>query len=430
MRIDVQHALQRSDAEALDAQDPLAGFRASFHIPRRSDGHEAVYLCGHSLGLAPKRALQIVNEELDVWSRYGVDGHFDAERPWVSYHEQVTRGLALLTGAQPIEVVAMNSLTVNLHLMLASFYRPRGERRKILLESYAFSSDRYAIESQLRFHGLDPAADLLLAMPRDGEEALRIEDICEQIDQAGTTLATVLLPGVQYLTGQRLDLHEIARAAHAAGSTVGFDLAHAIGNTPLELHDCNADFAVWCSYKYLNGGPGAIGGAFVHERHAHSDLPRFAGWWGHDKQSRFAMPPGFVALPGAEGWQLSNPPVLATAPLLASLALFEQAGLASLRTKSEGLTDYLEVLLQRKAGDGLTILTPSNPHARGCQLSVRLHRSADAARVIHAELTDLGFICDWREPDVIRVAPVPLYNTFVDVWEFADALSSLLRTTQ
>jgi kynureninase len=420
--------LQRSDAQALDARDALQDFRASFHIPRRSDGAEAVYLCGHSLGLAPKRAVQIVNEEMDVWARHGVDGHFDAERPWLSYHEQATRGLALLTGANAIEVVAMNSLTVNLHLLLMSFYRPQGTRRKILMESYAFSSDRYAIESQLRIHDLEPNDALILASPRNGEDALRTEDVCSLIRDAGSTLATVLLPGVQYLTGQRLDLAAITRCGHEVGSHVGFDLAHAIGNTPLQLHDWNVDFAVWCSYKYLNSGPGAIGGAFVHERHATSKLPRLAGWWGHDKQSRFAMPPAFVPLPGAEGWQISNPPILATAPLLASLALFEQAGFDRLRAKSEALTNQLETLLRATANDDLTILTPSDPAARGCQLSVRLKRSASAARAIHAELTDLGFICDWREPDVIRVAPVPLYNTFLEVWEFVDALSSLLKS--
>jgi kynureninase len=420
--------LQRADAQALDAQDELAGFRASFHIPRRSDGAEAVYLCGHSLGLAPKRAVQIVNEEMDVWARQGVDGHFGAERPWLSYHEQAMDGLALLTGAKPVEVVAMNSLTINLHLLLTSFYRPQATRRKILMESYAFSSDRYAIESQLRIHDLDPSDALVLASPRKGEDALRTEDICALIRDAGSTLATILLPGVQYLTGQRLDIAAIADCGHEVGSSVGFDLAHAIGNVPLQLHDWDVDFAVWCSYKYLNSGPGAIGGAFVHERHATSDLPRLAGWWGHDKQSRFAMPPGFVPLAGAEGWQISNPPILATAPLLASLAVFEQAGFDRLRTKSEALTNYLEALLLAKARDDLTILTPSEPAARGCQLSVRLQRSATAARAIHAELTDLGFICDWREPDVIRVAPVPLYNTFVEVWEFVDALSSLLKS--
>lgn len=420
--------LLRSDAAALDAQDTLAALRAAFHIPRRNDGSEAVYLCGHSLGLAPKRTLQIVNEEMDVWARHGVDGHFASERPWVSYHERATAGLAALTGAQPIEVVAMNSLTVNLHLLLMSFYRPQGRRRKILMESYAFSSDRYAIESQLRLHDLDPSDALVLVTPRENEATLRTEDICSLIEHSGAELATVLLPGVQYLTGQLLDMKTITTAAHRVGSTIGFDLAHAIANAPLALHDWDVDFAVWCSYKYLNSGPGAIGGAFVHERHARAELPRLAGWWGHDKESRFAMPPGFVPLAGAEGWQISNPPILAMAPLLASLALFEQAGFAHLRAKSEALTSYLEALLHAKAANGLSILTPSDPTARGCQLSLRLNCTAAAARTIHAELTDLGFICDWREPDVIRVAPVPLYNTFIEVWEFADALSSLMNT--
>jgi kynureninase len=420
----------RSEAQALDARDALGRLRGSFHIPRRSDGSEAVYLCGHSLGLAPKRALQIVNEELDAWARLGVDGHFASERPWLSYHEHAAEGLARLVGAQPIEVVAMNSLTVNLHLLLTSFYRPQGTRRKLLMESNAFASDRYAIESQLRWHGLEPSDALLLASPRGGESIVRTEDLCAMIERAGPDLATALLPGVQYLTGQRFDLQAITRAAHAVGSTAGFDLAHAIGNTPLALHDWDVDFAVWCSYKYLNSGPGAIGGAYVHERHAHSNRLRLAGWWGHDKSSRFAMPPAFVALPGAEGWQISNPPIFATAPLLASLALFDEAGYARLRDKSVALTGYLEQLLRTQVREGLTILTPSDPHARGCQLSLRLDRPAHAARTIHAELADLGFICDWREPDVIRVAPVPFYNSFVEAWDFADALSSLIRSSR
>lgn len=422
-------ALLRSDALARDARDALARFRASFHVPRRSDGAELVYLCGHSLGLAPKAAQQLVDEELNVWARYGVDGHFAAERPWLSYHEHATQGLARLTGAQPIEVVAMNSLTVNLHLLLTSFYLPRGSRRILLMESNAFASDRYAIESQLRLRGLHSNDALLIASPREGESTLRTEDICRLIEQTGHELATVLLPGVQYLTGQRLDLPAITHAAHAVGATAGFDLAHAIGNTPLDLHAWDVDFAAWCSYKYLNGGPGAIGGAFVHERHAHSDVPRLAGWWGHDKNSRFAMPPTFSALPGAEGWQVSNPPILAMAPLLASLAVFEEAGFARLREKSIALTGYLERQLLEKSRNDLTILTPSDPNARGCQLSLRLNRPAHAARAIHAELADLGFICDWREPDVIRAAPVPLYNSFADVWDFAEALSSLLEST-
>ncbi len=419
--------LTRDDAVALDAQDALRSLRAAFHIPRRENGTEAVYLCGHSLGLAPKRALAIVNEELDAWAQRGVEGHFTGQRPWLSYHEQVTRGLATLAGALPIEVVAMNSLTVNLHLLLTSFYRPSGRRRKILLESHAFSSDRYAIESQVRLHGLDPSDAVVIVSPRDGEDVLRTEDICAAIENTGDALATVLLPGVQYLTGQRLDMETITRSAHSVGSTVGFDLAHAMGNTPLALHDWNVDFAVWCSYKYLNSGPGAIGGAFVHERHAHSPIPRLAGWWGHDKQSRFAMPPTFHALPGAEGWQISNPPIFSLAPLIASLALFEQAGFDRLRAKSQALTNYLECALLARAADAVQILTPRDPQWRGCQLSIRLRRPRETARAIHDELTKRGFVCDWREPDVIRVAPVPLYNTFLEVWEFVDALSVLLE---
>jgi kynureninase len=419
--------LTRTDALALDAQDALAPLRAAFHVPRREDGSEAVYLCGHSLGLAPKRALEIVDEELTAWAQRGVEGHFTGERPWVSYHEHATRGLAALAGAQPIEVVAMNTLTVNLHLLLMSFYRPNARRRKILLESHAFSSDRYAIESQVRLHGLDPSDAVVLVAPRDGEDLLRTDDICAAIEKTGDELATVLLPGVQYLTGQRLDLDTITRCAHGVGSTAGFDLAHAIGNTPLALHDWNVDFAVWCSYKYLNSGPGAIGGAFVHARHAYAQLPRLAGWWGHDKRSRFAMPPAFHALPGAEGWQISNPPIFSLAPLLASLELFEQAGLDRLRAKSQALTNYLESLLLARAADAAQILTPRDPQWRGCQLSIRLRRPTTVARAIHDELTKRGFVCDWREPDVIRVAPVPLYNKFVEVWEFVDALSALLE---
>lgn len=420
--------LLRADAVALDAQDPLAGLRASFHIPRRNDGSEVVYLCGHSLGLAPKHATRIVSEELAAWASHGVEGHFASQRPWVSYHEHVTGGLARLAGAKPIEVVAMNTLTVNLHLMLVSFYRPAGRRRKILMESHAFSSDRYAIESQLRIHDIAPDDALIVISPRPHETLLRTEDICARIEHAGDELATVMLPGVQYLTGQRFDLPAIVQAAHQIGATVGFDLAHAIGNVPLELHAWNVDFAVWCGYKYLNGGPGAIGGAFVHERHAHADLPRLAGWWGHDKRSRFAMPPTFAPLAGAEGWQISNPPILSLAPLLASLALFETAGLERLRNKSLALTSYLEALLRATAGDRLSILTPQDPAARGCQLSLRLDCDADTARNVHSQLTELGFVCDWREPDVIRVAPVPLYNTFVEVWTFVDVLSALIKS--
>ena len=412
----------RAAAERLDACDPLASLRNEFHIPQRADGSPVVYLCGHSLGLAPKDAARIVNEELASWAQRGVEGHFDSKRPWLPYHEEFSGSLARLAGALPDEVVAMNSLTVNLHLMLTSFYRPTPQRHKILIEKHAFPSDRYAVVSQIQQHGFDPATALLEVAVRPGEETLRTQDICELIEREGAQIATLMLPGVQYLSGECFDMQAIAACALRQGCRVGFDLAHAIGNVPLRLHDWNADFAVWCSYKYLNGAPGAIGGCFVHERHARAfDLPRHAGWWGHDKASRFAMPEAFSPLPGAQGWQLSNPPILAAAPLLASLQLFDRAGIDSLRRKSIALTGYLESLLHQLQ-DSVTILTPSNPAARGAQLSLRLRRSPAQARLIHTALTQQGYVCDWREPDVIRLAPVPMYNTFVEVWEFAKAL--------
>lgn len=421
----------RAAAEHLDATDSLAALRADFYIPARKNGSPSVYFCGHSLGLASKSATRIVDEELAAWARYGVEGHFDSARPWVSYHEQLSAGLARLTGAAAQEVVAMNSLTVNLHLMLVSFYRPTRERHKLLIEKRAFSSDRYAAISQIRQRGFDPAGSLLEIEPRPGESSIRTADVCERIEREGGSIATVLLPGVQYLNGQCFDMASIAACARAQGCSVGFDLAHAIGNVPLALHDWNADFAVWCSYKYLNAGPGAIGGCFVHERHARElELPRLAGWWGHDKVSRFDMPEEFQALPGAEGWQISNPSILSAAPLLASLAKFDSAGMQRLRAKSVQLTGYLESLLDARLRNSLTILTPRDPAARGCQLSLRLHRSPAAARDVHSALTREGYICDWREPDVIRVAPVPLYNTFTEVWEFVAALTRALHATE
>lgn len=423
------YAADRATAERLDAGDPLAAFRADFQLPVRKDGSTSVYFCGHSLGLAPQNTLRIVNEELDVWARLGVDGHFAAARPWLSYHEHLSDSLARLAGASPLEVVAMNSLTVNLHLMLASFYRPTRERHKILIEKRAFSSDRYAVASQIHLHGFDPAISLTEIGPREHETAIRTGDICELIEREGSTMATVMLPGVQYLSGQCFDMAAITACAQRQGCKVGFDLAHAIGNVPLALHDWNADFAVWCSYKYLNSGPGAIGGCFVHERHARTfDLPRLAGWWGHDKTSRFNMPESFRVLAGAEGWQISNPSILSAAPLLASLELFDSAGIDRLREKSVALTGYLESLLNARLRNSLTILTPAEPAARGCQLSLRLHRSPAEARAVHATLTERGYICDRREPDVIRLAPVPLYNRFAEVWAFVEALEKALST--
>jgi kynureninase len=420
------NASQRATAEALDASDPLASLRSEFHIPRRADGSPVVYLCGHSLGLAPKDAARIVNEELASWAQRGVDGHFDSQRPWLPYHEQFSGGLARLTGALPDEVVAMNSLTVNLHLMLASFYRPTPQRHKILIEKRAFPSDRYAVVSQIQQHGFDPTTSLIEAVARPGEASIRTQDLCELIEREGAQIATVMLPGVQYLSGETFDMEAIARCALRQGCRVGFDLAHAIGNIPLRLHDWNADFAVWCSYKYLNGAPGAIGGCFVHERHEQAfDLPRDAGWWGHDKATRFDMPESFLPLPGAQGWQLSNPPILSAAPLLASLQLFDRAGMEALRRKSIALTGYFESLL-RELQDYVTVLTPANPAARGAQLSLRLNRSPTEARQVHTTLTHRGYICDWREPDVIRAAPVPMYNTFVEVWQFVEELKRAL----
>jgi len=423
-----QFQLERGAAEQLDASDVLAPLRAEFLIPPRPDGSPSHYFCGHSLGLASRQATILVNEELQAWARLAVDGHFDSARPWLSYHERFADGLADLAGALPQEVVAMNSLSVNLHLMLISFYRPSRERYKLLIEQNAFSSDRYAAAAQIRQRGLDPATALLEIAPRPGETAIRTDDVCELLEREGSSIATVLLPGVQYLSGQCFDMARLTACARAHGCHVGFDLAHAIGNVPLSLHDWQADFAVWCSYKYLNGGPGALGGCFVHERHARSfDLPRLAGWWGHDKTSRFGMPQTFQPLPGAEGWQVSNPPILAAAPLLASLDCFGRAGLQRLRDKSVALTGYLETLLRARLPDSVTIITPADPAARGCQLSLRLHRPPDQARHIHATLTRGGYICDWREPDVIRVAPVPLYNTFVEVWDLVAALHQALQ---
>lgn len=414
------------EARDLDANDPLASLRSEFHIPLRPDGSAAIYFCGHSLGLAPKNAGKLLNEELHTWATRGVEGHFAGTRPWLAYHELLNASLAQLAGAQPIEVVAMNSLTVNLHLMLASFYRPQVARRRILIERGAFSTDRYAIVSQLQLHGFT-ADDLIEIGPRSGESTIRTQDICELITREGATIATVMLGGVQYLTGQCFDMAAITEAGHRAGCLVGFNLAHAIGNVPLRLHDWQVDFAVWCSYKYLNGGPGALGGCFVHEQHAHrSDLPRLAGWWGHDKHSRFSMPHAFQRLPGAEGWQLSNPPIFAAAPLLASLQIFERAGFDALRTKSVALTAYLHTQLQSSLSRELTIMTPNSTAARGAQLSLRLHRNTAQAKHIHERLNERGIFCDWREPDVIRVAPVPLYNSFCEVDAFVAALGELL----
>jgi len=419
--------LNRATAQALDIADPLARLRSKFHIPITTSDNPQIYLCGHSLGLQPKSAAGLLNEELLVWQTQAVEGHTNSHRPWLSYHEQLTPGLAELCGALPLEVVAMNSLSVNLHLLLLSFYRPTAQRHKILIEASAFPSDRYAVVSQLELHGHDAAQSLMQIAPRPGEHLLRTEDVVSLLERDGQQIATVLLPGVQYLSGQLLDMQAITRTARQQGCMVGFDLAHAIGNVPLRLHEWDIDFAVWCSYKYLNSGPGSIGGAFIHERHAHNaQLPRLAGWWGHDKTTRFAMPERFTPLPGAEGWQLSNPPIFACAPLLASLQIFQDAGMQALRNKSLQLTAYLQHLLLGLLSEHIELITPTDPHARGCQLSLRLRVSVERARQIHQQLQTMGVICDWREPNVIRVTPTPLYNRYIDAWQFVSALQSLL----
>ncbi len=403
-------------ARALDAADPLAGFRARFRLPEAADGTPALYLCSNSLGLMPVDAGARIAEVLDSWARQGGGGHEAGKAPWLTFHEQFAEPLAHLVGSASGEVVAMNTLTVNLHLLLVSFYAPTTTRHRILIERAAFPSDRYAVASQLAFHGRRPEESLIEIGPRPEEEVLRTEDVIAAIERAGPTLALVLLPGVQYLTGQLLDIEAISRCARAAGACVGWDLAHAIGNVPLALHDSGADFAVWCSYKYLCGGPGAVAGAFVHARHAHATrLPRFAGWWGHDAASRFDMPAEFVPMAGAEGWQLSNPPVLALAPLAAALTLFDAAGIERLREKSLALGRFARETIRRRLGGRVTLITPDAPAEHGAQLSLKVAGTPGRGRAVHAALQAAGVIGDWREPDVIRLAPAPLYNTYGEV---------------
>lgn len=412
-------------ARHLDAIDPLASQRARFHIPPpRHGGRETVYLCGNSLGLMPKAAQAIVETELRDWATLAVEAHFEGTTPWYSYHEVFRETGARLVGGRPGEVVMMNSLTVNLHLLLMSFYRPQGNRRLIIMEDGAFPSDTYAIKTHLAARGMDPARDLILLTPRPGEHTLRIEEIESTIAHYGERLALVMLGGVNFRTGQLFDLHRITAAAHAVGAKAGFDLAHAAGNVPLALHADGVDFACWCSYKYLNSGPGAVAGAFVHERHgADPSIPRFAGWWGNDPETRFRMhlEPEFVPRKGADGWQISNPPILAMAPLKASLAIFDEVGMPALRRKSLFLTGYLEYLLREWMPEGCRLVTPTNSDERGCQLSIQV---LDAPRARFDALTKADIICDFREPDVIRVAPVPLYSTFLDAWKFAKQLAS------
>lgn len=415
--------LSRAHAVALDAADPLRHLRDDFVFPQHA-AQDQTYFVGNSLGLQPRGARAMVAEVLDQWGALAVEGHFTGPTQWLTYHQLVRDGLARVVGAQPGEVVAMNTLSVNLHLMMASFYRPTPERGAILIEAGAFPSDRHAVESQLRLHGLDPATQLIEVEADQPNGTVSMAAIADAIARHGPRLALVLWPGIQYRTGQAFELGEIARLARAQGAMVGFDLAHAVGNIALTLHDDGADFAVWCHYKYLNAGPGAVGGCFVHARHANSDLPRMAGWWGHEQQSRFRMEPQFVPSPGAEGWQLSNPPVLALAPLRASLELFDQAGMPALRAKSEQLTGHLEQLIHARVPQVLQIVTPAAPAQRGCQLSLRVAGGRAQGRSLFEYLQSVGVLGDWREPDVIRIAPVPLYNRFSDLHRLVEQVET------
>ncbi len=413
----------RSFAEHLDTIDALRAQRDLFEqpaAPRGSSRTHAIYLCGNSLGLMPKAARTLVNEELDDWAALAVEAHLHSRRPWLSYHEQFRQLGARLVGAEPGEVVMMNSLTVNLHLMMVSFYRPEGKRTKVLMERGAFPSDTYAIRTHVASRNLNPDEHIVWVAPRDGEECIRHEDICAAIEGAGSELALVLMGGVNYATGQAFDIGGITAAAHAVGAKCGWDLAHWVGNLPARLHDWNADFACWCSYKYLNSGPGAVAGCFVHARHgADATLPRYAGWWGNDPATRFIMGPDFVPREGADGWQVSNPPIMAMAPLLASLRIFDSAGMPALAAKSRVLTGYLRFLLRTWLAQDAQVLTPAEPGAHGCQLSVAIQRDA---RARHAQLTAKGVICDFREPNIVRLAPVPLYNGFAEVFDAAALL--------
>ena len=418
-----------SFAKSLDKQDSLNSFREKFHIPKHLNCENVIYLTGNSLGLQPKITRSYIEQELNDWEKFGVEGHFQAKTPWMPYHENLTEQMAEVVGGKQVEVVVMNSLTVNLHLLMVSFYRPSGKRNKIVIEKNAFPSDQYAVKSQIRFHVSDSKfqiSDYLIELsPRHGETCLRTEDILQIIRENGDEIALILLGGVNYYTGQAFDFEAITEVGHSVGAIVGFDLAHAAGNIELHLHEWNVDFAAWCSYKYLNSGPGGIGGVFIHERHVSDEnLPRFAGWWGHNKETRFLMGDKFKPIQTAEGWQLSNPPIFQLASLRASLEIFHEAGMENLIAKSKKLTDYLEFLLSQIETNRIEIITPNTSIERGCQLSIRV-KNADKS--LFQAISAKGVIADWREPDVIRVAPVPLYNSFLDCWNFVEILKKCLN---
>lgn len=411
-------------AKELDAQDGLRKFRSEFHIPKQKNGNEHIYLCGNSLGLQPKRTLAFIQQELNDWANLGVEGHTDASHPWMPYHEFLSETMAKIVGAKPNEVVVMNTLTVNLHLMMVSFYQPTAKRYKIVIEADAFPSDKYAVESQLKFHNIDPKDGLILWKPRKEDNLCHLVDLEQIVKEQGDEIALLMIGNTNYYSGQFYDMQKITQLGHRNNIVVGFDLAHGAGNIQPNLHDVGADFAVWCTYKYLNSGPGSLGGCFVHERHANNkNLKRFVGWWGHNKDTRFNMRKDFDPIPGAEGWQLSNPPILSMAAIRASLAVFEEAGFENIRTKSKQLTGYLEFLLDEINNDKINIITPRNPNERGCQLSIQVK---DADKSLFDALTQKGVVADWREPDVIRVAPAPLYNSYLDIFNFVEILKSLL----
>lgn len=415
-------------AQSLDAADELSRFRDYFNFPVDRDGRRNIYLCGNSLGLQSKLAVQYLGEEMQQWADFCVHGHFRGRRPWAQYHRESKHGLAYLTGANENEVVAMNSLTVNLHLMMTTFYRPDAERNKVIIESTAFPSDRFAVASQIRLHGFEPDDALIEWEPHD-DDRLHMDDLEALLDEHGANTALMLLPGVQYYNGQLLDMPELCRLADAAGCAIGLDLAHAIGNVPLALHEWAPDFATWCTYKYLNTGPGSVGGAFVHSRHLdYGDKKQLLGWWSNEAATRFKMAPDFVPGEGVDVWQLSCPAILSQAPLLASLDIFEEAGIDELRAKSVELTGYLDFLLRQSFAGRIESITPAD--SRGCQLSLVVCDNRLDPKAVFARLDELNITVDWREPDVIRVAPVPLYNSFEDVYEFTERLEFALTTDQ
>ncbi|MGB5321002.1 kynureninase [Lutimonas sp.] len=412
-------------AHQMDSTDPLRSYRDQFYFPKHTNGEQAIYLCGNSLGLQPKSAKRYIEAVLHDWRYLGVKGHFEGEHPFTTYHEVLGEQMARIVGGRKEEVVAMNSLTVNLHLMMVSFYRPEQGRYKILIEKNAFPSDQYAVKSQLEFHGYDPKDGLLELEPRAGEDILRTEDILDLIKAKGNEIALIMIGGLNYYTGQAYDMEKITEMGHKMGCMVGFDLAHGAGNLNLSLHDWDVDFAVWCTYKYMNSGPGGIAGCFVHQRHLQrKDLRRFAGWWGHDKATRFLMDDTFVPIQGAEGWQMSNETVLSMAALKASLEIFEEVGMKAIVKKSRLLTRYLEFLIEELKSDRIQIITPKQTDARGAQLSIRVINSDKS---LFKAISEKGVIADWREPDVIRIAPAPLYNSFMDVFNFVEILRTELR---